>query len=210
LTVTILIDPPALEPGVVDVWICPLEGSPRAGLTEPQPEVSSILARYTGDDPAEIRLVRGRNGKPELDPGARNIRFNLSRTQGTMLLAVSLGVEVGVDVERLRDGPWRALPAHVLTPREQTDLEACDPQSRGHMFLTYWARKEAVLKAAGVGLSIEPQLVEVTAPWARAGITAVPAALGPAGRWTLVDLAVPECVAALAAEAPDIVVRLAG
>jgi 4'-phosphopantetheinyl transferase len=205
LTVTILTDSPALEPGVVDVWIFPPEGSPCADLTEPQ--VSSILARYTGDDPARIRLVRGRNGKPELDPGAQDIRFNLSRTQGTMLLAVSLGIEVGVDVERIRDGPWHGLPAHVLTRGEQTDLESCDLQSRAQMFLTYWVRKEAVLKAAGVGLAIEPLLVEVTAPWKRAGITAIPPELAPASRWTLVDLPVPGCAAALAAEAPGIVPR---
>jgi 4'-phosphopantetheinyl transferase len=125
-----------------------------------------------------------------------------------MLVAVSLGIEVGVDVERIRDGPWRALPAHVLTGREQTHLDSCDPQSRAQMFLTYWARKEAVLKAAGVGLSIEPQLVEVTAPWERAGITMIPAELAPASRWTLVDLAVPDCAAALAAEAPEVATRL--
>ena len=51
-----------------------------------------------------------------------------------MLVAVSLGIEVGVDVERIRDGPWRALPAHVLTGREQTHLDSCDPQSRARRF----------------------------------------------------------------------------
>jgi 4'-phosphopantetheinyl transferase len=136
------------------------------------------------------------------------LRFNLSRTPGTMLLAVSLGIEVGVDVELIRDGPWRTLPAHALSDREQADLTSCDAQSRGRMFLTYWARKEAVLKAAGVGLSVEPQLVEVTAPWEPAAITAVPDEMGPTSRWTLVDLPVPDCVAALAAEAPDVLVRL--
>ena len=141
-------------------------------------------------------------------PSAFGCSLGSSRTPGTMLLAVSLGIEVGVDIELVRDGPWRTLPAHALSDREQADLASCDAQSRGRMFLTYWARKEAILKAAGVGLSIEPQRVEVTAPWEPAGITAVPDEIGPTSRWSLVDLHVPDCVAALAAEDPDVLVRL--
>jgi 4'-phosphopantetheinyl transferase len=218
-TQTIQTQTRALEPGVVDVWLVDVravdvsvrrrEGSPTHGSAGPQPEVAAILARYTGDAPDRIRFVRERNGKPKLDRGGLDVRFSVSRTEGTMVLAVALGIEVGVDVELIREGPWRALPAHALSHREQTDLATCRPEARVSALLTYWTRKEAILKAAGVGLSIEPQRIEVTAPWAEAALTALPPTLAPLDRWTLLDLAVPGCAAALAAEAPGIVARLA-
>jgi 4'-phosphopantetheinyl transferase len=203
----------ALEPGVVDVWavdvpVRRLDGSPTPGSTEPQAEVAAILARYTGEAPERIRFVREPNGKPKLERGRLDVRFSISRTEGTMVLAVALGIEVGVDVELIREGPWRALPAHALSRREQADLAACRPETRVSALLTYWTRKEAILKAAGVGLSIEPQRIEVTAPWAEAALTALPLALAPVNRWTLLDLPLPGCAAALAAEAPGVVARL--
>ena len=203
----------ALSPGVVDVWavdvpVGRLEGSPTPGSAEPQPEVAAILAHYTGDAPDRIRFAREPNGKPKLDRGGLDVRFSLSRTEGTMVLAVALGIEVGVDIELIREGPWRALPAHALSHREQADLATCRPEARLSALLTYWTRKEAILKAAGVGLSIEPQRIEVTAPWAQAAVTALPPALAPVDRWTLLDLRVPGCAAALAAESPGIVARL--
>jgi 4'-phosphopantetheinyl transferase len=202
----------APESGVVDVWavdvpVRRLDGSPTPGSTEPQ-KVAAILARYTGEAPDRIRFVREPNGKPKLERGGLDVRFSVSRTEGTMVLAVALGFEVGVDVELIRDGPWRALPAHALSHREQADLAACGPETGVRALLTYWTRKEAILKAAGVGLSIEPQRIEVTASWAEAGLTALPPALAPVDRWTLLDLPVPGCAAALAAEAPGVVARL--
>ncbi|PWJ23315.1 4'-phosphopantetheinyl transferase [Branchiibius hedensis] len=83
-----------------------------------------------------------RHGKPWL-PAAPHVDFNLSHTAGLVVVAVSTVGSVGVDVE-LADQDLSRLRHLILHPAE----EAADDE-----LLRYWVRKEAVLKASGVGLS---------------------------------------------------------
>lgn len=104
----------------------------------------AIVARYVASDPAAIEFARGRHGKPYI-PGS-GLELNLSHTDDVAVLAVAR-VAVGVDVERLDaklDPP--ALARMVLAP----DEHAIAVDRRG--FLRVWCRKEACLKATGVGL----------------------------------------------------------
>lgn len=102
----------------------------------------AILARYVA---GELVFARGEHGKPRLVGGA--VTFNLSHCDDVALLAVSrAGIEVGCDVERL---DARVVPAElarrVLAPREAGMLAR-------PAFFRIWCRKEACLKATGVGL----------------------------------------------------------
>ena len=91
-------------------------------------------------------------GKPGL-PGSR-LRFNLAHSGEVALVAVTRDRDVGVDVERVRpDADRWALVDHALTARERHQLQRIAPTERAHAFLSMWARKEALLKAAGVGLA---------------------------------------------------------
>lgn len=123
------------------------------------------LARYLGRPPAELTFTEGPHGKPFLDEGD-GIEFSLSRAGAWALLGVARGRAVGVDVERLDARLEQAeelarLAARVLTPEESEELEALARAARPRAFLQLWARKEALLKALGTGLSLEPDTVEV-------------------------------------------------
>lgn len=185
--------PSQLLDGEVHVW--PVA---RTGGDEP---VARVLARYCGGDP--VTIERGM-GKPCLVGAGRDMRFSVSHAGGLTLVAVAAGREVGVDVERLGRGRWLSLPGHSLTPAEQRSLDAFSGAGRDMAFLRLWVRKEAVLKAVGVGLAVDPAQVEVSGPAEKPALLDVPASIGPAARWALVELAVPGYVAAVAVERPGL------
>lgn len=84
-------------------------------------------------------------------------------------VAVALArAPLGVDIEVIGAA---AEPAWaVLHPRERARIEALPPPDRWPAFLALWTAKEAYLKAIGLGLLHEPNLVEV-APIEAGGFT---------------------------------------
>jgi len=126
----------------------------------------SVLASYLGRRPGELVFESNAWGKPTLVRPAVDLAFNLSRSGERMLLGVTWGRELGVDVERvdprLRDGEeLSTLSARVLTPAERACFSSLPDDERPAAFVRAWARKEAVLKALGTGLSRAPSSVEV-------------------------------------------------
>lgn len=116
-------------------------------------------------------------------------------TNDLTLVAIARGVDVGVDVERLdRQVTEWVLWGQVLTAGETARLPD-DRWARNVALLRSWVRREAMLKAAGVGLALEPRTIELGSG---GEIIALPPVLGAVGRWGLVDLEVPGCVAAVA------------
>jgi len=68
-----------------------------------------------------------------------------------VVLAVALDMELGVDVETVdRRVDHRSVSMHYFTPEEQDHIARSDDAKR--TFLELWTRKEAVLKASGVGI----------------------------------------------------------
>jgi 4'-phosphopantetheinyl transferase len=119
------------------------------------------LAEYTGLHHAALRLATGSFGKPSLS-GHTRTQFSLSHSQGLALIAIGGRGPLGADVEQLRPMPdAAALAAEHFTRREQEALAALPAHERDQAFLTCWTRKEACLKAVGVGLLLSPQSFEV-------------------------------------------------
>jgi len=72
------------------------------------------------------------------------------------LLAFAWDCRVGVDVERTIDGlDVACIGRGIFSPIEQEALYRTRPGSAATLF-SIWTRKEALLKALGVGLSGEP------------------------------------------------------
>ena len=114
--------------------------------------LNHLLARQAGVEPKTIRYFYGFNGKPELDPEAtkRRIHFNLSHTSRRFSIAISNSIEVGVDVECIRDSRDHASIAEYAFSRSEIEALRSTPSSQQpQMFTAIWVRKEAIIKAVG-------------------------------------------------------------
>jgi 4'-phosphopantetheinyl transferase len=91
-----------------------------------------------------------------------DVHFNLSHSGKWALIAVSEGAEVGVDVENVRrpdDLP--AVARRLFSTGEQEALNRLTEEKYAQAFYRCWTRKEAVLKALGFGLSVDPTTIHV-------------------------------------------------
>lgn len=103
--------------------------------------------------PDEVPLGRDKLGCPRLH--GETILTSLSHAEGLVALAVSNG-PVGVDIEpagRAADMPGIAM--RVCHPGELDALAGLPEPSRARALLSLWVRKEAFLKAAGIGMAVE-------------------------------------------------------
>jgi 4'-phosphopantetheinyl transferase len=131
----------------VSVHVWPIRDGARDGVHD---TVRAILGRRLGVPPERIEWRRGRNGKPELIGAAAGLRANLSHSGGLAALAVAVGPDVGVDIQRLAPGlNAEGLAARYFRPDEARFVAEAAPAERLDRFVVLWARKEACLKAAG-------------------------------------------------------------
>jgi 4'-phosphopantetheinyl transferase len=84
-------------------------------------------------------------------------------------VAVAIGLDgpVGIDVEEIGQhdpAELERLAVDVLAPEEQAALAQLTDRDRVRGFLTYWTRKEALVKATGDGLSAPLDNVVVSRP----------------------------------------------
>jgi len=114
-----------------------------------------ILASYQGSTPESVIFHERAGGKPELalDVSETPLRFNLSHSRTTALLAVAVATEVGVDIEDIRPVD-RQLAQRYFSAAEFASMAALTGQDWLNAFYRCWTRKEAILKVEGVGLRI--------------------------------------------------------
>jgi 4'-phosphopantetheinyl transferase len=126
---------------------------PRLAFILTRAALRTLLGRLLNSKPQDVPLVTAPSGKLRLtDELTSDLRFNVAHTTGLALVAVTRGAEVGVDVERIR--PVKQLDdiaARHFTAVERDAILAA-PQ-RDVTFFSYWTRKEAILKAIGLGLA---------------------------------------------------------
>jgi len=106
-----------------------------------------LIARRLRVPPASVVFDRRAGGKPFV-AGAHGVEFSVSRSGGLAVFAVSER-PVGVDVERVVDGVWT--PSFART--QFGDSLAGAPQRE---LFREWARREALAKYTGAGLTNEP------------------------------------------------------
>jgi len=120
----------------------------------------TILSGYLGIPPGAVRFDTTQSGKPYV-PGA-GLTFNLSRSEGLALCAITVAGQVGVDIERLRPvDDEDAIVHRYFAPGEMRQYEAVRSPERTAAFFSTWTRKEAFVKAVGSGLQRELSSFEV-------------------------------------------------
>ena len=118
--------------------------------------VRDILGRYLEVAPARLEFSSNEYGKPALAGDFRDsLSFNLSHSGDLVVIAIARGREVGIDVELYApDRADQAVAANYFSPAEVARLRAVPESLRARAFFNCWTRKEAYIKARGMGLSI--------------------------------------------------------
>jgi 4'-phosphopantetheinyl transferase len=116
-----------------------------------------ILCIYSACPASSIDFIVSPHGKPSLvnrNKGETGeIEFNMSHSEDLAVVAVSFGSILGVDVEQVREMPdWRQMARQSFSDAEIAAIERMPPHEASVMFLRFWTRKEALLKAMGTGL----------------------------------------------------------
>jgi len=112
-----------------------------------------ILGGYQGMDPAAVRFDSGPHGKPYLGISGTDLRFNLTHCGRLCLLAVTRGLEVGLDAEQIRERRgMEGIAARMFQARQLEELKSLPERERLPLFYLYWTRMEAMVKARGGGL----------------------------------------------------------
>jgi 4'-phosphopantetheinyl transferase len=155
------------------LWLVDLEAAPFDDV--PSQAQQQRAARFVRADDARRYLaahaalrhllgrhedwVAGTHGKPAL--ALPPPHFNMSRRGGVALIGVSATHEIGVDVEPLQAmTDANELAQLHFTPRERDAVQREHGAARDRAFLRCWTRKEACMKATGLGLSLAPSSFE--------------------------------------------------
>ncbi len=131
--------------------------------------VRRVLGSYVGADPAAIRMGRTpccrcgstEHGRPRIEWPATPLDYNFSGSGRHWVLAVAQGRPVGVDVEVRRGIDVVQMSQTCLTGSERSYLTGQPAVEQLGVFFRCWTRKEAVLKACGVGLASTLSSLEV-------------------------------------------------
>jgi 4'-phosphopantetheinyl transferase len=165
-----------------------------------------ILGAYLGRQPERILFGANSLGKPELvtDTHTHPIHFNLSHSREIALLALSIDTELGIDIEDLAPIEPEVAESH-FSPTELAALSSLEGEAWLQGFYRCWTRKEAILKAEGVGLSLPLDSFDVSLiPGLPAEVLGVRPPAVFRLPWTLHHLATPlGTIAALAAGSPQ-------
>ncbi|HEX6525141.1 MAG TPA: 4'-phosphopantetheinyl transferase superfamily protein [Streptosporangiaceae bacterium] len=128
-------------------------GSPRdqQRFTVAHGALRILAARELNTSPGALTWIPGRYGKPALAPPWSRLHTSISHSADMTALAISTGRPVGVDIQHLEPGlDTVGLSARFFPPDEACYVAAGrDVAARGDRFAHLWARKEAVVKAAG-------------------------------------------------------------
>jgi 4'-phosphopantetheinyl transferase len=161
--VRVWIVPAAVPPPVAAWCLAVLDDSERArarAFLDPRDQrrftvahgaLRILAGRALDTRPAALSWIPGRYGKPSLAPPWSGLHTSLSHSAGLIAVAISGDRPVGVDLQHLVPGLDTARLAARFFPPEEAGYVAAggDPSARAERFTHLWARKEAIVKAAG-------------------------------------------------------------
>jgi len=106
--------------------------------------------------PSEIKLKKNDYGKPYLDGSHNsNIFFNVSHSKNYAIIGINLDSEIGVDIEFVNEKfITDEIAKNYFSKYEIDKYFSLSEHKKVKSFFNLWTRKEAYIKAKGMGLSI--------------------------------------------------------
>jgi 4'-phosphopantetheinyl transferase len=161
-----------------------------------------LISRYTGHPAQSLRIVPDATGRPVLDGELSRLRFSLSHSGDLALAALAVDEAVGVDVEQVRGFPdVMDVAQRYFASAEAEGIRLLQPDQRPTAFAVTWTRKEAIVKALGVGLAVALESFDTGPAERPASVT------GDGARWvnwSVADLRpAPGYVGAVAIQRPN-------
>jgi len=147
-----------------------------------------LLGAYLGT--SEFALTTNKFGKPFLQPPHDTLHFNVSHSRDLALFGFTRVSEIGVDVESIRpDFATQEIANRFFAPDEAATLAQLGEGERSGAFFNCWTRKEAYIKARGIGLSLGLSTFAVTLkPGEAAALIRVDNDADAPTRWTMLNL----------------------
>jgi 4'-phosphopantetheinyl transferase len=120
-----------------------------------------LLGRRLDCDPRDVPITCNAFGKPRVE--GSDVNFNLSHSRGVALVALTLGAEIGCDIEWQNSRVEIVKVAESFFSRCEVDaLRSLPDSERTEGFFNCWTRKEAFVKACGGGLSLPLDAFDVS------------------------------------------------
>lgn len=146
---------------------------PRRQFTLCRAALRALLTSHLGCGNDQLSFETTTHGKPfaQLEGEPAPVSFNVSHGGRHGLIALAAQGRVGVDVEeRTEHRRFDLLVDTTFGPAERAELAALDDPDRLRLFFRLWTMKEALLKAHGAGLLLDPTGFEIP-PEVRGGHT---------------------------------------
>jgi 4'-phosphopantetheinyl transferase len=147
----------------------------------------TLLGEYLSQPPADVPLTATNLGKPFLGDPTSGVRFNVAHSADLALFAFARGREIGVDVEQVQSElNWRELAQRNFALEEFAALTSESATfDRREAFFRCWTRKEAYVKALGLGMQVPLDGFAVTIEPDSAALRNTRHDPGQKGRWQL-------------------------
>lgn len=132
--------------------------TPRRRFTFCRAVLRELICRELGCRNDELSFTVSKFGKPFAHVGGSpaKISFNVSHGGRHGLIILAQRGRIGVDVEeRLVDRDLDGYIRTLFAPGERSELEASKGRDKVELFYRLWTLKEALVKAAGDGLTLD-------------------------------------------------------
>ncbi|HVF38564.1 MAG TPA: 4'-phosphopantetheinyl transferase superfamily protein [Gemmatimonadaceae bacterium] len=132
-----------------------------------------LIRNYTGISPERVRFNTLPGGKPILRPlplgddggslkNAFDLKFNLSHCDDVVLIAFS-DRDVGIDIEKVvSHDDIQRVANQFFTVDEAQRIGQLEGFEKTFNFFRTWVRKEAYVKATGLGFALDPATFRVS------------------------------------------------
>lgn len=173
-----------------------------------------VLAGYLGIDAERLEFAAGEFGKPYLrNADTGHVQFSTSHCAGRAVIAVATGTgfDIGIDIEPLDRPVSDSLMRACLSDDERGWIAKLPPSEQGAAFMQFWTCKEAVMKACGLGLQLDPRAIDISLH--RGEVLGLPDKLGNPRDYPIVSRILPGgfalacCLRQAGAHGLDIVLR---